>query len=167
MKKYFLSCVIVFLGLFVFLNSLLADGTVTVNGVPITLLDEDSSGVVGIYSNRYVSYSVGTSNVYVYNNVGGTLSSAGCLKIRGFPDKVVQIEITNMSDAGTNTIGFFMANGTTTPTVWSLIYEAVYNGTVTDSIMLSEPHDYGRIGVRRSGTSAADFTVTETYTRPK
>lgn len=135
------------------------------------ILPDEHDNTYGYFVNRFNAYAVGTGNTYIYNDGAGSSSSAGAIKIRGMTNRVVQIEITNMQDAGTNTIGFFMANGTTTPTLWALIYEAVYNGTVTSSgtttgsIVLSEPHDYDRIGIKRSGTSTADVTVKETYTR--
>ena len=169
----YLFCVILFLTSLVnlsFADSVVVSSDPLANDVTYIIPDEHDN-VYGYFVNRFDSYNVGTSNAYVYNDGGGTSSTAGAIKIRGMTDKVVQIDITNMGDAGTNTIGFFMANGTTTPTLWSLIYEAVYNGTVTSSgtttgsIVLSEPHDYDRIGVKRSGTSSADFTVKETYTR--
>lgn len=135
------------------------------------ILPDEHDNTYGYFVKRFDAYAVGTGNAYIYNDGASSSSSAGAIKIRGMTNRVVQIEITNMQDAGTNTIGFFMANGTTTPVLWALIYEAIYNGTVTSSgtitgsINLSEAHDYSRIGIKRQGTSAADITVKETYTR--
>ena len=132
---------------------------------------DEHDNAYGYFIKRFNSYTVGTGNAYVYNDGGGTSSTAGAIKIRGMTNKVVLIEITNMSDAGTNTIGFFMANGITTPTLWTLISESVFNGTLTSSgtqsgsVSLAQMHDYDRIGIRRSGTSGADFTVYESYSR--
>lgn len=171
MKKH-LQKTLLFLVLLFFSNRLMADGTATVNGVPITTTEDETSSSRILYAVRFDSYTLGTSNAYIYNNAGGTSSSAGCLKVRGMTGKTVQLEITNMKEPGTNTIGIFMANGTTTPTLWALIYEAVYNGTITasgtqtGSIPITEMHDYCRLGIKREGNNSADFTIKETYTRP-
>ncbi len=168
-----ICCIILFL---TSITSLSSAASVAVSSDPInddiTYINPDEhDNSHGYFVTRFNSYTVGTSNAYIYNDGGGSSSSAGAVKIRGMTNKVVQIEITNMLDAGTNTIGFFMANGTTTPTLWALVYEAIYNGTVTSSgtttgtIPLSEACDYDRIGIKRRGTSSADFTVKESYTR--
>lgn len=149
----------------------ISDSSDPINDDIVYILPDEHDNVYGYFIKRFDSYAVGTGNAYVYNNGGGTSSTAGAIKIRGMTNKVVQINITNMSDAGTNTIGFFMANGTTTPTLWSLVSESIFTGTVTSAgtvagiVSLSQMGDYDRIGIRRSGTSSADFTIKESYTR--
>lgn len=129
------------------------------------ILPDEHDNAYGYYIKRFNAYSVGTGNAYVYNDSGGTSTSAGTIKIRGMTSKSIHVETTNMQDAGTITVGLFMANGTTTPTSWVTISETVYSGTQTGSIAATQSHDYARIGIKRSGTSTADITVKETYTR--
>jgi len=120
----------------------------------------------GYFIKRFDSYSVGTGNAYIYNDGAGTSSIAGTIKIRGMLNRAIQVDITNMSDAGTNTVGVFLANGTTTTGIlWATDTETVYSGTQTGSINVSKPFDFIRVGVKRSGTSSADFTVRESYNR--
>lgn len=129
------------------------------------ILPDEHDNTYGYFVKRYDAYAVGTSNAYVYNDSGGTSSTAGAIKIRGMTNKSIHFESTNIQDAGTITVGLFMANGTTTPTSWVTISETVYSGTQTGSIACTQTHDYDRIGIKRSGTSTADVTVKETYTR--
>lgn len=169
----YLCCAILFLASLInlsFADSVVVPSDSLANDVYYDNPDEHDN-VYGYFVKRFDSYSVGTGNAYVYNDSGGTSSTAGAIKIRGMTNKVVLIQITNMSDSGTNTVGFFMGNGTTTPTLWTLISESVFNGTITSSgtqsgsVVLTQMYDYDRIGVKRSGTSAAEFTVYESYNR--
>ena len=132
---------------------------------------DDIDNTFGYFVNRLSSYAVGTDGVYVFNDGGGTGTAAGAVRTRGMSNRTLQIDITNMKEPGTNTIGIFGANGTTTPTMWATLAEIDYNGTVTTNgtqasgIVISEPHDWLRIGVKRSGANTADFTIKESYTR--
>lgn len=129
------------------------------------LLPDEHDNTYGYFVKRFDAYAVGTGNAYIYNDGAGSSNTAGAIKIRGMTNKSIHFESTNMQDAGTITVGLFMANGTTTPTSWVTISETVYNGTQTGSIACTQTHDYDRIGIKRSGTSTADITVKETYTR--
>lgn len=131
----------------------------------ITYVPADESGKgKGIVVVRLSSYTVGTSGVYLYNDGGGTSTSAGAIKTRGKVNRNIQINITNMKEAGTNTVSIEVANGTTTPTLWATVVEINYIGTSTAGFPMSEGHDYTRIGVKRSGDNSADFTIKESYT---
>ena len=159
--------------LFLLLTSLISlshADSVTVSSDPINndityILPDEHDNTYGYFVKRFDSYAVGTGNAYVYNDGGGMSSTAGAVKIRGMTNKSIHVETTSMGDAGTITVGLFMANGTTTPTSWVTISETVYSGTQTGSIAASQMRDYDRIGIKRSGTSTADITVKETYTR--
>lgn len=129
------------------------------------ILPDEHDNVYGYYVKRFDSYVIGTSNTYVYNDGAGSSSTAGAIKIRGMTNKSIHFESKNIQDAGTITVGLFMANGTITPTSWVTISETVYSGTQTGSIACPQTHDYDRIGIKRSGTSTADITIKETYTR--
>lgn len=129
------------------------------------ILPDEHDNSYGYFVKRFDAYAVGTGNVYIYNDGAGSSGTAGTIKIRGMANKSIHFESTNMQDAGTITVGLFMANGTTTPTSWVTISETVYSGTQTGSIACAQTHDYDRIGIKRSGTSTADITVKETYTR--
>ena len=132
---------------------------------------DDIDNTFGYFVNRLRSYAVGTDGVYIFNDGGGTETAAGAVRTRGMTSKTFQIDITNMKEPGTNTVIICGANGTTTPTMWATLAEIDYNGTVTTNgtqasgIVISEPHDWLRIGVKRSGANSADFTIKESYTR--
>ena len=132
---------------------------------------DDLDNTFGYFVNRLNAYTVGTSGTYVFNDGGGTGTAAGAVRIRGMTNRTFQIDITNMKEPGTNTVIICGANGTVTPTVWATLAEINYNGTVTTSgsqssgIAISEPHDWVRIGVKRSGDTSADFTIKESYNR--
>lgn len=132
---------------------------------------DDIDNTFGYFVNRLRSYAVGTDGVYIFNDGGGTGTAAGAVRTRGMTNRTLQIDITNMQEPGTNTVGIFGANGTITPTVWATLAEINYNGTVTTSgtqssgIAISEPYDWIRIGAKRSGDTSADFTIKESYNR--
>ena len=140
------------------------------NDIEIVPADEIDN-TFGYFVNRLRGYTVGTDGVYIFNDSGGTGTAAGAVRTRGMTNRTFQVDITNMKEPGTNTVGIFGANGTITPTMWATLAEINYNGTVTTSgtqssgIAISEPHDWLRIGVKRSGDTSADFTVKESYTR--
>lgn len=130
----------------------------------ITYIPADESGKgKGFIVSRLVSYTIGTSGVYIYNDGGGTGSTAGAIKMRGKSRKSVQINITNMKEEGTNTVTIEVANGTTTPALWGTAAEFNYTGTATDAFVVTEEHDFIRYGAKRTGDNSADFTIIESY----
>ena len=168
--KYAIYCLFLLLPSLLYADSV-ADPSDPINNDITYILPNEHDNAYGYHIRRLISYTVGTGNTNIYNDGAGSSSSAGAIKIRGMTNKTVQIDITNMNDGGTNTISFYMANGTTTPTLWSFVSESVFYGTTTSAgsttsfVSLSQMGDYIRVGIKRSGTSSADFTVKESYNR--
>ena len=154
--KIFCSLTAFLISLFLYISPLFAVGTQTINGLAVVNIDK------GIRVTRFNGYTLGTSNAYVYNDSGSsTPSTAGALDIITYRIKGVRINITNLLDAGTTTLGIFHADGTTT--TWNAAAEATYSGTQSASFPITENAQFQRIGIKRSGDFAGSVTVTEIY----
>mgnify|MGYP001565585870 FL=1 len=139
-------------------------GSGTVNGVTYNTVETGS--VYGRRYDRFDLYNTGTSNAYVYNSSGGTLTANGSVPVHEFQYKTIIVDITGITtDAGTTTIGIFYAIGSTTP--WVVGTESVISGTSSFkyAIPLDDRPEFIRIGAKRSGTSTASLTVKELYLR--
>lgn len=156
MKNKLLLLPFVFLGLFSFSNNLFADGTQTVNGMAVTTVKDGVSIV------QFNGYSLGTSNAYVYNDSGSSTALAGQYYILPYRVKNLEVDITNLRDAGTTTIGIFTASGGTN-TTWFTDAEIAYSGTQSTSFPISENSEFMRVGAKRSGTGAGSLTVKLLY----
>ena len=143
------------LGLFAFVNNLFAAGTATVNGMAVTIIKDGVSIV------PFNGYNLGTSNVYVYNDSGSSTAAAGQFQILPYRVKNIEIDITNLLDAGTTTIGIFTANGTNS--TWFASAEPTYSGTQSASFPILENSEFMRIGAKRSGDNAGSLTVKLLY----
>mgnify|MGYP001601443957 CR=1 FL=1 len=157
MKNKLLLLLFVFLGLFTFSNNLFAAGTATVNGMAVTIIP-DGSGVSIVPFN---GYNLGTSNAYVYNDTGSSTALAGQYYVLPYRVKNIEINITNLKDAGTTTIGIFTANGTNS--TWFASAEPTYSGTQSASFPILENSEFMRIGAKRSGDNAGSLTVKLLY----
>ena len=156
MKNKLLLVPFAFLGLFSFSNNLLAAGTATVNGMPVTIIE----GGVSIVP--FNGYNLGTSNAYVYNDTGSSTALAGQYYVLPYRVKNIEINITNLKDAGTTTIGIFTASGGTN-TTWFTDTEITYSGTQSASFPIIENSEFMRIGAKRSGDDAGSLTVKLLY----
>lgn len=157
MKKFY-SVPAFLVSLFLCVQSqVFALGTETTStGLAITCIEN------GIRVDRFLAYSLGTSNAYVYNDSGSaTPSTAGSLGVLSYRVKNLDIDITGLKEAGTTTIGIFTANGTTS--IWFTDVEIEYSGTSSSSFPIVENSQFMRIGAKRSGANSATLTVKETY----
>lgn len=161
-NKLFSLCLIVFLGLFTFLNSCFADGTATVNGVSVVTIDNDS--LYGMNATVLNAYEIGTSGVYIYNGSGGTSSTAGSLIVQGYEFKSASINITNTA-ADTITVRPESQVGTTT--YWVNGSVTTFIGTKTGLLTFNDPATNLRWGFIKNGTNTARVTFVAEYFRYK
>lgn len=160
MKKYFLFCIITFSGLFIFINSLFADGTATVNGVNITIIEDETLYTLRV--ERLNAYALGTSGTYIYNNSGGTSSTAGSVYVLPYEFKSASINITNTA-ADTITVRPEYQVGTTS--FWINGSTTTFVGTQTGFLTITNPMTNLRWGLIKNGTNSAIVTFFEEYTR--
>ena len=162
MKKYFLSCVIVFCGLFIFVNNIFADGTATVNGVNLTIIENEVTYTVRV--ERFNAHALGTSGTYVYNNSGGTSSTSGSIYTLPYEYKSASIKITNTA-ADTITVRPEYQVGTTS--FWINGSTTTFVGTQTGFLKITDTVTNSRWGLIKNGTNTAEVTFFDEYTRYK
>lgn len=149
------------LGLFSFLNNSRADGTVTVNGVGLTVLDDGN--IAGLRAEHFASYALGTSGTYVYNGSGGTSSTAGSVKVFGCENMSAVFQITT-TDSGVCTIRPEYQIGTTA--FWHNGSTTAITGTGTAVITITDtPITNLRFGLIKTGTTTGVVTMVGEYYR--
>ena len=160
-NKIFSLCIIVFLGLFSFLNNCFAVGTETTDtGLDVTYIQRN--GLDGVVVQRWDAYPLGTSGTYVYNKYGSTTSNAGSIMVEGFDFKYASINITNTA-ADTITIRPEYRIGTTS--FWINGSTTTFVGTQTGRLVEENPTTDIRWGAIKNGTNTADVTFFEVYVR--
>lgn len=159
-NKIFSLCLIVFLGLFSFLNSLFAVGTDTVNGLTYTLID--TNGVRGVRVERLNAYALGTSGTYIYNGLGESGTTSGSFAVTGYEFKSASINITN---AATDTVTVRPESQVGTTSFWINGTVTALVGTQTRLLTFTDPVTNLRWGFIKNGTNTATVTFFEEYTR--
>lgn len=164
--KYILILVFIFFGFIKSgYGSSVASSSDSISNDVYGVVADEHDNSYGYYVKRFDSYTLGTSNSYVFNDGGGTATTEGWIKTRGMTSRSLCFDITGIGDAVTITVGIFGGNGTPTPTIAMTYSETVYSGTSSADIVNGSKADWNRIGVKRSGTSSGSLTIYESYSR--